>query len=260
MHNAVLHPTPQELTAFALGKLPEHAAASVAAHLDTCPACRQAVAAVPPDSFLDKVRAVKQDSSSFPPDLAEPDDALSSAGKSATPDVPCLNLPPELARHPKYLILRELNRGGMGVVYQARHKEMGRQIVIKVINRALLDRPDSLDRFRREIQAAAQLSHPNIVTAHDAEQVGDTHILVMEFVPGQSLAEVLEKKGPLPVTHACHYMSQVALGLRHAHERGMVHRDIKPSNVILMPGSRGQVKILDFGLAKIISEHGATTG
>ncbi|HZV04642.1 MAG TPA: protein kinase, partial [Gemmataceae bacterium] len=258
MHNAVLHPTPQELTAFALGKLPEHAAASVAAHLDTCPACRQAVAAVPPDSFLDKVRAVKQDSSSFPPDLAEPDDALSSAGKSATPDVPCLNLPPELAHHPKYLILRELGRGGMGVVYQARHKEMDRLVVIKVINRALLDRPDSLERFRREIQAAAQLLHPNIVTAYDAEQAGDSHMLVMEFVPGRSLAEVVRLKGPLPTGIACYFARQIALGLQHAHERNMVHRDIKPLNLMLTP--KGQIKILDFGLAKVVSERDTEKG
>jgi formylglycine-generating enzyme required for sulfatase activity len=82
----------------------------------------------------------------------------------------------------------------------------------------------------------------------------------MEFVPGQRLAEVLEKKGPLPVAYACHYMRQVALGLQHAHERGMVHRDIKPSNLILMPGSKGQVKILDFGLAKVISERNTEKG
>jgi hypothetical protein len=100
----------------------------------------------------------------------------------------------------------------MGVVYQARHKEMDRQVVIKVINRALLDRPDSLERFRREIRAAAQLSHPNIVTAYDAEQAGESHMLVMEFVPGHSLAEVLHKKGPLPVPFACNFARQVAWG------------------------------------------------
>jgi serine/threonine protein kinase len=183
-----------------------------------------------------------------------------AAGKPAMPALPCSDVPPELARHPKYLILRELGRGDMGIVYQARHKELGRQIVIKVIERSLLDQPDALERFRREVRAAAQLSHPNIVIAYDAEQAGDLFLLVMEFVPGQSLAEVLEKKGPLPVASACHYMRQVALGLKHAHERGMVHRDIKPSNLILMPEPKGQVKILDFGLAKIISECSASKG
>ena len=152
----------------------------------------------------------------------------------------------------RYRILRELGRGGMGAVYQARHTVMDRQVVIKVINKSLLDQPDALERFRREVQAA-QLSHPNIVTAYDAEQAGDLHLLVMEFVPGQSLAEVLQKQGPLPVAHACHYARQAALGLHHAFERGMVHRDIKPANLMLTP--RGQVKILDFGLAKVVKEN-----
>jgi formylglycine-generating enzyme required for sulfatase activity/tRNA A-37 threonylcarbamoyl transferase component Bud32 len=158
----------------------------------------------------------------------------------------------------RYRVLRELGRGGMGVVYQARHTVMDRQVVIKVISKALLDRPDALERFRREVRAAAQLSHPNIVTAYDAEQAGDAHFLVMEFVPGQSLAEVLHRRGPLPVAHACHYVRQAALGLQHAFERGMVHRDIKPHNLMLTPKS--QVKILDFGLAKMASERGAGKG
>jgi serine/threonine protein kinase len=258
MPDAVIHPTPQELTAFGLGKLPEHAAAAVAAHLESCPACRKAVAGVPPDSFLEKVRAAGPDGSSFPPALARPATSQSPAGRPAKAVVPCPDVPPELARHPKFLILRELGRGGMGVVYQARQTVMNRPVVIKVINRALLDQPGALDRFHREVQAAAQLSHPNIVTAYDAEQAGELHMLVMEFVPGQSLAEVLEKKGPLPVENACYYMRQVALGLQHAHERGLVHRDIKPSNLILTP--TGQVKILDFGLAKVAREGGTGKG
>ena len=258
MPDAITHPTPQELTAFGLGKLPERAAAGVAAHLESCPGCRQAVAAVLPDSFLDKVRAASPGGSSFPPNPPRPGNALSSAGRPATP-APAPNLPPELANHPKYRILRELGRGGMGVVYQARQTGiMDRQVVIKVINRALLDQPTALERFLREVQAAAQLSHANIVTAYDAEQAGELHMLVMEFVPGQNLAEVLQTKGPLPVANACHYMRQAALGLQHAHERAMVHRDIKPQNLMLMP--KGQVKILDFGLAKIVRERSTDKG
>ncbi len=162
-----------------------------------------------------------------------------------------------MARHPKYLILRELGRGGMGVVYQARHREMDRQVVIKVINRSLLDRPDSLERFRREIRAAAQLSHPNIVTAYDAEQAGELHMLVMEFVPGRNLTEVVRLKGPLPISVACHFARQVAWGLQHAYERNLVHRDIKPQNLMLTP--QGRVKILDFGLAKHVREERRST-
>ncbi len=260
MPEAMIHPTPQELTAFGLGKLPERAAAVVAAHLGVCPDCRQAVAGVLPDSFLDKVRDASPGGSSFPPNPPRPDNAPSSAGRPATPAAPlCPNLPPELANHPKYQILRELGHGGMGVVYQARQiGMMVRPVVIKVVSRALLDNPDALERFLREVQAAAQLSHPNIVTAYDAEQAGELRMLVMEFVPGQNLAEVLQKKGPLPVATACQYARQAAWALQHAYERGMVHRDIKPQNLMLTP--KGQVKVLDFGLAKVVSEQGAGRG
>ncbi|HTU89168.1 MAG TPA: protein kinase [Gemmataceae bacterium] len=252
MADAVTHPTTQELTAFGLGKLPERAAAAVAAHLDSCSACRQAVAGVSAASCLDTVRAAERKDASIPPNLNQPPNAPTSANRPAAPIIPCPNCPPELARHPKYLILRELGRGGMGVVYQARHKDMNRQVAIKVISRSLLDRPSALERFRREVQAAAQLCHRNIVIAYDAEQAGELHMLVMEFVPGQSLAEVVEKRGPLPLKHACYYIRQTAKGLQHAYERGMVHRDIKPSNLILTP--QGRVKILDFGLAKMVTE------
>jgi serine/threonine protein kinase len=173
----------------------------------------------------------------------------SPAGAPAPPT----DFPPELANHPRYQILRELGRGGMGVVYEARQRLMNRQVVIKVISKALLDHSSALERFHREGKAAARLAHPNIVTVYDAERAGDLHMLVMELVPGQDLAETLEKKGPLPVAHACYYVRQAALGLQHAHEQGMVHRDIKPQNLMLT--SRGQVKILDFGLAKLVSEN-----
>src|SRR5205814_3120831 len=97
------------------------------------------------------------------------------------------------------------------------------------------------------------LDHPNIVKAYDAEQAGELQLLAMEYVEGKSLAEVIAKKGPLPIPQACHYVRQAALGLQHAFERGMVHRDLKPHNLMLTP--KGVVKILDFGLAKVVSEH-----
>ncbi|HTU19362.1 MAG TPA: family 16 glycoside hydrolase, partial [Gemmataceae bacterium] len=221
--------------------------------------CRQAVANVTPDSFLGKVRDAGPHGSSFPPALERPVNAPNRTGQQPMNTPSCPNLPPELAQHPKYRILRELGRGGMGVVYQARQTgRMDRQVVIKVISRALIDQPAALERFLREVHAAAQLSHPNIVTAYDAEKAGDLHMLVMEFVPGQSLAEVLAKQGPLPAAKACQYMRQVAWALQHALERGMVHRDIKPHNLMLTP--KGQVKVLDFGLAKVVSERAAGKG
>ncbi len=168
------------------------------------------------------------------------------------------DLPPELANHPRFRVVRELGRGGMGVVYQAEHRMMERRVALKVIRRALLDHPDALARFHAEVKAAARLSHPNIVAAYDAEQAGDLHLLVMEYVEGTDLARVLARKGPLAVAHACHFARQAALGLQHAHEQGMAHRDIKPQNLMLTP--RGRVKVLDFGLARLRSEQGQTGG
>ncbi|HTK76365.1 MAG TPA: family 16 glycoside hydrolase, partial [Gemmataceae bacterium] len=130
---------------------------------------------------------------------------------------------------------------------------MERLVALKVVSRHLLDSPEAVERFGREVRAAARLDHPNIVRAYDAEQADDLQLLVMEYVEGKSLSDVLRRKGPLPVAHACQYIRQAALGLQHAHEKGMVHRDLKPSNLMLTP--RGVVKILDFGLAKLNSER-----
>jgi hypothetical protein len=244
------HPTPDALAAFAVGKLPDADARAVASHLVACPDCRRAAEETHgADSFVARLRAAGAPGSSADTQLPGPRQASPAAA---------LNLPPELAGHPRYRILRELGRGGMGVVYHAEQTLMERQVAIKVISKALLDQPGALERFEREVQSAAKLSHPNIVIAYDAERAGELHMLVMEFVEGQSLDHVLRRKGPLPVLHACHYVRQAALGLQHAHERGMVHRDIKPQNLMLTP--KGQVKILDFGLAKLVSESNSSAG
>src|SRR5262249_33672051 len=107
----------------------------------------------------------------------------------------------------------------------------------------------AVERFQQEVRAAARLHHPHIVTAFDADQAGGLHFLVMEYVEGQSLAEVVAERGPLPVAEACAYVRQAALGLQHAHQRGRVHRDSKPHTLMVTAG--GQVKILDFGLARL---------
>src|SRR5262249_5313297 len=109
-----------------------------------------------------------------------------------------------------------------------------------------------------EVKAAAKLSHRNIVTAFDAEQAGETHFLVMEFVEGTTLGRIVEKKKQFPVAHACEYIRQAAQGLQHAFEQGMVHRDIKPQNLMLTP--KGRIKILDFGLARFVSESAKDSG
>jgi serine/threonine protein kinase len=175
--------------------------------------------------------------------------AVLSGALPAAFNLPALanEVPPELAWHPRYQVLKVLDCGGMGVVYLARHRLMDRLVALKVIQGGFLREPQLLERFRQEVKAAARLAHPNIVAAYDADQAGELHFLVMEYIDGVTLARVLADEGPLEVGCACHCMRQAALGLQHAHEHGLVHRDIKPHN--LMRTRPGQIKILDFGLA-----------
>ena len=163
-------------------------------------------------------------------------------------------MPPELSAHPRYRVLALLGAGGMGAVYKAEHRLMERVVALKVMNRALVASETTVDRFRREVKAAARLSHPNIVAAYDAEQAGAVHFLVMEYVEGTDLARWLAAHGPLPADEACDYIRQAALGLQHAHEHGMIHRDIKPHNLMRTPD--GTIKVLDFGLARLAAEVG----
>jgi formylglycine-generating enzyme required for sulfatase activity len=165
-------------------------------------------------------------------------------------------VPPELANHPKFRVVRELGRGGMGVIYLAQHRVLDKPFALKVINSAALNSAEALARFHAEARAAAKLDHPNIARTHDADQAGDLHFLVMEFIEGHSLAQLLARKGRLPVASACRCVRQAALGLQLAFEAGMVHRDIKPQNLMLTP--KGLVKVLDFGLARLRGE--ATRG
>ena len=116
---------------------------------------------------------------------------------------------------------------------------MGRQEVLKVVGRHLIERQGILDRFLREIQSAAMLQHVNIVTAYSARRLGGSLVLSMEYVKGFDLAKIVKSRGPLPVALACNFIHQAALGLQHAHEHEMVHRDIKPANLMVGRGEEG---------------------
>ncbi len=155
----------------------------------------------------------------------------------------------------KYELLDELGRGGMGAVFKARQAPIGRIVALKIMAEKLVGSDDAVARFQREIRAAAALNHPHVVSAFDAESVGDSHFLVMEYVAGESLADVIQGGRKLPVATACEYIRQAALGLAHAHEQGMVHRDIKPNNLLVARDADGkpQIKILDLGLARYTS-------
>lgn len=162
----------------------------------------------------------------------------------------------------RYKLLKELGRGGMGAVFQAEHATLKRIVALKVMASQLLQDERAIARFHREIQAAAALDHPNIVAAYDAESVEETHFLVMEYVPGQTLEDLVEGEKTLPIATACEYIRQAALGLAHAHDRGMAHRDIKPANLLVSSTADGGalVKILDMGLARFASESGDDGG
>ncbi|HEV3263393.1 MAG TPA: serine/threonine-protein kinase [Gemmataceae bacterium] len=133
-----------------------------------------------------------------------------------------------------YRLLDMLGEGGMGQVFRAVHQRLGRVVALKVIRpERVSQNPEVVRRFQREARAAAQLSHPNVIIIYDADQVGDRHFIAMEYVEGIDLAALVRDGGPLPVTRACDYIRQAALGLQHAHERDLVHRDIKPSNLFV---------------------------
>jgi serine/threonine protein kinase/WD40 repeat protein len=161
-----------------------------------------------------------------------------------------------------YVLLERVGEGGMGQVFKARNQKLGKIVALKVIRKEWLSLPDAIRRFQREMHAASQLAHPNIVHAFDADRIGDTHLIAMEFVQGVDLTRLLKDKGPLPVPAACDFIRQAALGLQHAHERGLVHRDIKPSNLLLTrtgqkrQGPWGTIKILDMGLALVRRSDG----
>ncbi len=154
-----------------------------------------------------------------------------------------------------YVVLDRIGAGGMGQVYKARHRRMDRVVALKVLPAAATKSPDLLQRFQREMKAAAKLNHPHIVTAHDAGAHDGTHYLVMEFVEGSDLAGFVKSGGPLSVKQAVDCIVQAARGLEHAHGEGIIHRDIKPSNLLL--DKKGTVKILDMGLARMDGPLGA---
>lgn len=136
----------------------------------------------------------------------------------------------------------------MGHVYHARHNTMDRDVALKVLTPKLMDSPDAVARFHREIKAAAKLNHPNIVTAHDAGEQDGLHFLVMEFVDGRDLSSYVKTKGSLSLKQAIKCTIQSAQGLAYAHEQNIIHRDIKPANLLV--DHQGNVKVLDMGLAR----------
>ena len=149
-----------------------------------------------------------------------------------------------------YVVLDEIGAGGMGVVFRAEHRRMKRMVAVKLLPQSLTNSSTAISRFHREVEAAAKLTHPNIVAAYDADEAAGAHFLVMEYVAGTDLSRLVRTRGVVSVATAVDLIAQVSRGLDHAHRRGVVHRDIKPGNLLL--DEHGVVKILDMGLARVL--------
>jgi serine/threonine protein kinase len=153
----------------------------------------------------------------------------------------------------KYKVLERLGSGGMGQVFLCEHKLMRRRVAVKVLPTAKAEDASSLERFYREARAVAALDHPNIVRAYDIDQDDNLHFLVMEYVDGASMQDIIKRVGPLDPVRVCHYIAQASIGLQHASESGLIHRDIKPGNLLV--DRTGVVKILDMGLARFFNDE-----
>ena len=207
---------------------------------DTCPACG---ASASPPTTAALTFAPPTDARTLSA-AAPPADDTRVPGPPGVPAAP----PADVPDLPGYELLDYLGDGGMGRVYKARQVRLDRLVAVKIVRPDRLARPGAVERFEREARAVAKLDHPNIVRIHDANEAGDVHFLVMEYLAGTDLSRMVDLRGPLPVAEACGYARQAALALGHAHGRGLVHRDIKPANLMVCDGV---VKVLDLGLARL---------
>src|SRR5262245_15889233 len=154
-----------------------------------------------------------------------------------------------------YLILDKLGRGGMGMVFRARHRTLGRVGALKILPPSFTRDRSAVMRFRREFEAAGRLRHPNVVAAFEADEDRGVHFLVMDYVQGTNLDRIVGEQGPLLVADAVAYLIQSARGLEAAHEKGIIHPDIKPGNLML--DRTGTVRVLDLRLARIVDAGNA---
>jgi serine/threonine protein kinase len=257
--DAATCPAPAVLRDFLNDALSDEDAVPVQAHVDACPACQQSlgelVGGLPEPLVEFGLHGARHGS----------DDTVRSS-RSARDESPA-----EIPLVPGYEVLKELGRGGMGVVYQARQLRPDRIVALKMLLAGRHAGPKERARFLREAEAAAHLQHPNIVALYEAGQHGDLPYFTLEFIEGGTLAHQL-LSGPLEAHAAARLVEQVARGMHYAHERGIVHRDLKPANILLQrAGSDSAIsstivepqpaipKISDFGLAKNLADAAALT-
>ena len=253
-------PDREKLAAYALGKLSDAESERVAEAIENDSVCQAMLGTFDEaeDTLAGNLRRPAADDPSHdgPFDAESQCDAAVARAKavavwSAEHPVEASAIDSLVARElDDYQLLDRLGHGGMGTVYKALHTKLDRLVALKVIARHRMNDRQTAVRFEREMMAIGRLAHPNIVQAFDAREVGDTPVLIMEYVDGLDLGELVRRHGPLPVADACELTRRAALGLQYAHEHGLVHRDIKPSNLML--SRDGELKILDLGLARLV--------
>ncbi len=238
------------IEAFMAGKLDDTQSQQVADYLESRPELLQHDTSASAALFLSRLRKV-------PRTWIEKREAKGTPGNTPGPsnNPKSDELPVAADRFPDYEIVKELGRGGMGVVYLAKSLSMDRLEVLKVLSERLVSKPDANSRFRREIRAVSKLNHPSIVIPYSVLPLESPIVFAMEYVQGLDLLKFIKKNHPIPVPYVVAFTQQIAAGLQHAFEKGLVHRDIKPSNIMVHKvDGKLQTKILDFGLAKATSE------
>jgi serine/threonine protein kinase/beta-lactam-binding protein with PASTA domain len=156
----------------------------------------------------------------------------------------------------RYEILTRIGGGGMALVYKAHDVLLNRKVAVKVLRQQFVHDDEFIRRFRREAQSAAALSHPNVVSIYDVGQEEDTHYIVMEYIEGHNLNEIIQERAPLQTDEAVRIAMQIADALDHAHQNHIIHRDIKPHNILI--GKNGRVKVTDFGIARAVTSSTIT--
>jgi serine/threonine-protein kinase len=156
----------------------------------------------------------------------------------------------------RYQVLKELGRGGMGIVFQAHDKQLKEQVAIKILSPMLSNDPDALERLKREVSAARRISHSNVIRTYDIAESNGLHYVSMEYFPGTSLKDYVKQHGALSLMEAYNVGLQICNGLEAAHSQGIVHRDLKSQNIII--DSTQHIKIIDFGLAFMTHMQGLT--